>query len=163
MGPRLPSCVRFSRSWYEVTAHHGGTRWAITTSYKVKWWTHLGRLDGLTTRERRMTIRADARSLHARPWERRYRHAFMEVVRPVDFKLWAGRGELSFFFTRSPGGHAREPVGKIEDAPILNPRWEMQGHETRSDITHIERVHTRHTSATSRTADRARPLARTHE
>ena len=99
----------------------------ITTSYKVKWWTHLGRLDGLTTRERRMTIRADARSLHARPWERRYRHAFMEVVRPVDFKLWAGRGELSFFFTRSPGGHPGEPVGKIEDAPILNPRWEMQG------------------------------------
>ena len=74
-----------------------------------------------------MTIRADARSLHARPWERRYRHAFMEVVRPVDFKLWAGSGEQTFFFTRSPGGHPGEPVGKIEDAPILNPRWEMQG------------------------------------
>ena len=29
-----------------------------------------------TSRERRMAMLAGARSLHARPWERRYRHAF---------------------------------------------------------------------------------------
>ena len=48
------------------------------------------------------------------------------------FDQWissSGRGEESYLFFyeiagRSPG----EPVGKIEDAPILNPRWEMQGH-----------------------------------
>ena len=47
------------------------------------------------------------------------------------FDQWissSGRGEESYLFFyeiagRSPG----EPVGKIEDAPILNPRWEMQG------------------------------------
>ena len=47
------------------------------------------------------------------------------------FDQWissSGRGVESYLFFyeiagRSPG----EPVGKIEDAPILNPRWEMQG------------------------------------
>ena len=39
-----------------------------------------------TSRERRMAMLAGARSLHARPWERRYRHAFSG---------WFERGRLN--------------------------------------------------------------------
>ena len=38
------------------------------------------------------------------------------------------RGVESYLFFYEIAGRSRsEPVGKIEDAPILNPRWEMQG------------------------------------
>ena len=47
------------------------------------------------------------------------------------FDQWissSGRGEESYLFFYEIAGRSRsEPVGKIEDAPILNPRWEMQG------------------------------------
>ena len=52
------------------------------------------------------------------------------------FDQWissSGRGEESYLFFYEIAGRSRsEPVGKIEDAPILNPRWEMQGHTQRT-------------------------------
>ena len=51
------------------------------------------------------------------------------------FDQWissSGRGEEScLFFYEIAGRSPGEPVGKIEDAPILNPRWEMQGRAER--------------------------------
>ena len=45
-----------------------------------------------TSRERRMAMLAGARSLHARPWERRYRHAFGGWFERGRLNLRAGEG-----------------------------------------------------------------------
>ncbi len=44
------------------------------------------------SREGRMAVLADARSQHARLRERRYRHAFKEVVQAWLFKIKSGSG-----------------------------------------------------------------------
>ena len=43
------------------------------------------------------------------------------------FQALGGERRAIFFFYEIAGRSRSEPVGKIEDAPILNPRWEMQG------------------------------------
>ena len=69
-----------------------------------------------------MAVLADARSQHARLRERRYRHAFKEVVQAWLFKLSEREWIEIFFFTRSPGGHrvSQWAISKI-------PPLEIQG------------------------------------
>ena len=74
-----------------------------------------------------MAVLADARSQHARLRERRYRHAFKEVVQAWLFKLSEREWIEIFFFTRSPGGHAVSQWAISKIPPPRNPRSEMQG------------------------------------
>ena len=77
------------------------------------------------SREGRMAVLADARSQHARLRERRYRHAFKEVVQAWLFKLSEREWIEIFFFTRSPGHRVSQwAISKIP--PPRNPRSEMQ-------------------------------------
>ena len=69
-----------------------------------------------TSRERRMAMLAGARSLHARPWERRYRHALGGVVRAWPLEPTSGRGAVS---PRSPGSHRVSQWAN----PKMHPYW----------------------------------------
>ena len=81
-----------------------------------------------------MTIRADARSLHARPWEKEIQTCIHGGGSTSGFQALGGERRAIFFFYEIAGRSPGEPVGKIEDAPILNPRWEMQGGRQRSSL-----------------------------
>ena len=80
-----------------------------------------------TSRERRMAMLAGVRSLHARPWERRYRHAFGGWFERGRLNLRAGeRSRFSEIAGKSPG----ESVGDSEDAvaPFLRRGPVLQAH-----------------------------------
>ena len=74
-----------------------------------------------------MAMRADARALHARLWERRERQAFRRGFDRSLLNAWAGAGYQSYFLRDRSGGHGVSPVGDSEDSGILDPRSEMQG------------------------------------
>ena len=74
-----------------------------------------------------MAVLADARSQHARLRERRYRHAFKEVVQAWLFKLSEREWIEIFFFTRSPGGHRVSQWAISKIPPPRKPSGEMQG------------------------------------
>ena len=50
------------------------------------------------SREGRMAMRADARALHARLWERRERQAFRRGFDRSLLNAWAGAGYQSYFY-----------------------------------------------------------------
>ena len=72
-------------------------------------------------------MRADARALHARLWERRERQAFRRGFDRSLLNAWAGAGYQSYFLRDRSGGHGVSPVGDSGPAGILEPRPEMQG------------------------------------
>ena len=74
-----------------------------------------------------MAMRADARALHARLWERRERQAFRRGFDRSLLNAWAGAGYQSYFLRDRSGGHGVSPVGDSGPAGILDPRSEMQG------------------------------------
>ena len=65
-----------------------------------------------------MAMRADARALHARLWERRERQAFRIGF---DRRFEACAVTILLFYEIARGSR-REPVGEIKDAGTLNPR-----------------------------------------
>ena len=74
-----------------------------------------------------MAMRADARALHARLWERRERQAFRRGFDRSLLNAWAGAGYQSYFLRDRSGGHRVSPVGDSGPAGLLEPRSEMQG------------------------------------
>ena len=71
-----------------------------------------------------MAMLVGARSLHARPWERRYRHAFGGWFERGRLNLRAG--EEPFLRDRREES-PRESVGESEDAGTGTRSEEMQG------------------------------------
>ena len=71
-----PSCARVSIQLGSSRQRFVGICGSTSTFLLVCRTTCWRRTGQCTSRERRMAMLAGARSLHARPWERRYRHAF---------------------------------------------------------------------------------------
>ena len=71
-----------------------------------------------TSRERRMAMLAGARSLHARPWERRYTHALGRWFERGRLNAQSGDREGTAVSPRSPGGHPGEPTGRFRRFPF---------------------------------------------
>ena len=78
-----------------------------------------------------MAMRADARALHARLWERRERQAFRRGFDRSLLNAWAGAGYQSYFLRDRSGGHGVSPVGDSGPADTLRPSQEMQGPDAR--------------------------------
>ena len=69
-----------------------------------------------------MAMRADARALHARLWERRERQAFRRGFDRSLLNAWAGAGYQSYFLRDRSGGH---PVSQW--AILKIPAYWIQG------------------------------------
>ena len=74
-----------------------------------------------------MAMLAGARSLHARPWERRYTHALGRWFERGRLNAPSGDREGTAVSPRSLGGHRVSPLGDSEDSRLLQPSEEMQG------------------------------------
>ena len=72
-------------------------------------------------------MRADARALHARLWERRERQAFRRGFDRSLLNAWAGAGYQSYFLRDRSGGH-----GVSQWAILKIPAYWIQGQKCKA-------------------------------